>query len=121
MRGKLNDVSMKELDDPQELFIQLVLIEDQYNNNDAGIKVYKADLIAVALSVAPEKYQGVMATYQIHKGDTITLENLYTAMKTLFLTTKGKAASEENGGGEVALSGFNGNCHNYGEPGHPKF
>ena len=56
----------------------MITIEDEYNDNDAGIKVEKADLIAVALSVAPEKYQGVMATEQIQKVDAITLKNLRT-------------------------------------------
>ena len=65
MRGNLNDVIMKELDDPQELFDQLIATEDGYNNNNDRIKVKKSDLLAVALNVDPGKYQGVMATEQI--------------------------------------------------------
>ena len=76
--GNLNDVIMKDSDDPQETFNQLTAIKDKYNDNDAGIKVDKSDLISVALSVAPEKYQGVMAEEQIQKAGAITLENLCT-------------------------------------------
>ena len=99
----------------------MIAIEDEYNDNYAGIKFDKADPIAISLSVTPGNYQGVMDTEQIQKGDAITLEKIRTEMNTLVCTTKGKAASEDNGGGEVALAGFKGNCHNCGEPGHRKF
>ena len=121
MRGNLNDVIMKELDDPQELFDQLIATEDGYNNNNDRIKVKESDLLAVALNVDPGKYQGVMATEQIQKGDAITLESISTEIKTLFLTNMGKDDSEENVGGGVASFWFKGNCHNCGETGHCKF
>ena len=90
----MNDVIMKKSDDPQELFDKLTATENEYKKNDARIKVNKADLIVISLSVAPEKYQGVMASEHIQKVDAIALENLCTSTKTLFYTTKGKAASE---------------------------
>ena len=120
MRGKLNDVSMKQLYDPVDLFDQLIAIEDEYNDNYAGIKFDKADPIAISLSVTPGNYQGVMDTEQIQKSDAITLESLRTTMKTLFRTTKSKYEAEENGVGEVGLAWFKGKYHNYGEPDHFK-
>ena len=120
MTENLNYVSMKELDGPQELFNQLIETRDKYNGNYDGIKVNKDELIAVALSVSTENYQGVMDTEQIQKSDAITLESLRTTMKTLFRTTKSKYESEENGVGEVGLAWFKGKYHNYGEPDHFK-
>eukprot|EP00957_Ditylum_brightwellii_P123881 9443410-Ditylum_brightwellii.AAC.1 len=55
LRNKLNGVKMGTKDDPHELFDQLTKIESEYNDNNNGKKIELEDLIAVVVSVAPEK------------------------------------------------------------------
>jgi len=122
LRSKLNGVKMKNKDDPQELFDRLTKIESEYNDNDNGKKVELEDLIAVVVSVAPEKYQSILALEQVIKGEQVTLDDLKKVMKTLYRQAQGKSISEDNNDdGEMVLAGFKGNCHICGERGHRKF
>eukprot|EP00957_Ditylum_brightwellii_P166970 12710914-Ditylum_brightwellii.AAC.1 len=91
-------------DDPQEL---------ECNGNNNGKKVELEDLTAAVVSVAPEKYQSILALDQVIKGKNVTLDDLKKA--------QGKSISKENeDDGEVLLAGFKGNCHICGERGHHK-
>jgi hypothetical protein len=77
IRQKLNQVNMKKESDPAILFELLAVIEDQYD----GIGVTEeANLIAIVLDVATNKYQAVLTSEQSSKGDNLTLQDLETVM-----------------------------------------
>eukprot|EP00957_Ditylum_brightwellii_P095808 7299755-Ditylum_brightwellii.AAC.1 len=105
--------------DSQELFDQLTEIESEYNDNKNGKKVELEDLIAGVISVAPEKYQSILALEQVIKDENVTLDDLKKVMKTLYQQVQGKSISKENDDdNEVLLAGFKGNFHICGERGH---
>jgi hypothetical protein len=67
MRTRLSQVHMKAGDDPRVLFNQLATIQSAYNNTTR--KIDPADLIAVVLEKAPDKYQSILTAEQRHKGN----------------------------------------------------
>ena len=80
LRVMLNKVSLSNKAHPSKLFEQLSKIENRFNDPRNKIKIDPEELVACAVSAAPEKYQPVIAVQSQLKGDQLTLEDVETAM-----------------------------------------
>ena len=76
-RMMLNNVSMKNDDDPSVLFEQISQIQNHFGSAAHTIK--DGDLIATALAGAPSKYRSVLTTQQQILGADLTLNHLEDA------------------------------------------
>ena len=116
MRTRLNNVSMKNNQDPKVLFDQLASIENAYNTTTRQID--QDDLIAVVLEKAPKDYKSILTAEQRKQGVNLTLLDLESAMNDLFRTLHPNTAPS-NDDKEVALvAAFQGKCHYCKKPGH---
>jgi hypothetical protein len=113
----LNDVSMKNYDDPAILFEQLAEIEVAYTGTT--IKITEQDCIGVVFATAAEKYHSVLTSEQHTKGAGLTMDDLEYAMNQLWRQGGGNQKKHTgNDGGEMVLSAFVGTCYNLQEKGH---
>jgi hypothetical protein len=115
MRQRLNQVSMKNNQDPKVLFDQLASIENAYNT--ANRQIDQDDLIAVVLDKAPRDYKAVLTSEQRSKGIALTLADLESAMNDLYRTLHPQQASTKDNN-EFSLAAFSGMCHYCKKKGH---
>jgi len=83
--------------------------------------VDEADLMAVIFTVAPKKYQNVLASVQIEKGNSLSLEDLEAAMNQVFRQENAVKQKAEDRASEIALATVGGDtrkCYNCQEIGH---
>jgi hypothetical protein len=116
MHQKLNQITMRRGSNPPMLFEMLASIEDQYLV--PGMKLDEADLIAVVLDVAPDKYQSILTAEQSNKGNQLTLMDLEIIMCQHWRQFNWKKVSKKFDDGEVLLAAFNGKCCHCGKHGH---
>ena len=120
-RMMLNNVSMKNDDDPSVLFKQISQIQNCFGSAAHTIK--DGDLIATALAAVPSKYCSILTTEQQIWGADLTLNHLEDAMHQLFRQTnldhgKGNEKSKSDDNVEVALGAFDGVCYLCSKKGH---
>lgn len=122
MRTKLSKIKLSKDDNPRKLFEQLATVENMYNSTSQ--KIDQDDLIAVVLEKAPKMYASVLTTEQRIQGANLKLSDFSKAMNEQWRISGAgidEDDDDEEKNGEVALAGFNGNCHICGEYGHRKF
>ena len=78
LQQELNNVSMKNTDDPAVLFGKLAAIRNKYNN--AVQQVSAAQLMASAIRAAPRDYKVIITCEQRLHGTAVTLADLESAM-----------------------------------------
>lgn len=117
MRTRLNNVCMKNNQDPKVLFDQLASIENAYNT--ASRQIDQDDLIAVVLEKAPKDYKSILTAEQRKQGANLTLFHLEGAMNDLYRTLHPNTTPSNDDNKEVALvAAFQGKCHYCKKPGH---
>jgi hypothetical protein len=87
LRVKLSQVSMTLKDNPATIFEQLSVIKNQYCTMKQ--KIEEEDLIAIVISAAPKFYQTLLATEQLRLGSNIKIDDMRTAMNTLWRSIDG--------------------------------
>lgn len=88
-RQALNQIKMKTGEDPAVLFEQISAVRNRYKTQNQQLNT--EELIAVVLDAAPEKYQSVLTTTQLTKGDQRTLDDLEEAMVQHWCKVKKKS------------------------------
>jgi hypothetical protein len=116
-RRRINDVSMKNNDDPAILFEQLAEIEVDYAGKT--ITITEQDCIGVVFATAAEKYHSILTSEQRTNGADLTMDDLEDAMNQLRRQGGGSQRKHTgNYGGEMVLAAFGGACYNCQEKGH---
>jgi hypothetical protein len=116
-RRRLNDVSMKNNDDPAILCEHLAEIEVDYAGTT--IKITEQDCIGVVFATAAEKYHSILTSEQRTNGADLTMDDLEYGMKQL--RRQGGGSQKKHTGndiGEMVLAAFGGTCYNCQEKGH---
>jgi hypothetical protein len=121
LQDALHGVSMKKDEAPSELFENLKSIENRFASTTT--KVTEAELIAAALRrAAPSKYRAVLSCEQSLKGNALKLDDLEKAMTRQWRQERSSQhkddESDDDEGGEVSLSAFQGNCFKCKQKGH---
>ncbi|KAL7579262.1 hypothetical protein ACA910_011420 [Epithemia clementina (nom. ined.)] len=115
MRKMINNVSMKPHEDPATLFEQISAIENMFN-----VEIDDNDKVAIAMTAAPDEYQGILTSEQNRcaaAGTSATPDQIEYVMNTYWRNVHGKrlhnsAANEsaDKEGRELVLSTFDGEC-----------
>jgi hypothetical protein len=116
MRTRLNNVSMKNNQDPKVMFDQLASIENAYNT--ASRQIDQDDLIAVVLEKAPKEYKSILTAEQRVKGAKITLLDVESAINDLFRTLQPLTVPNTDEKEIALVAAFQGKCHYCKRPGH---
>ena len=118
LKRKLNKVFMKKKDHPKVLFEKIAAIDNIYKAN--GKALDEEDAIAVVLDKCPKAYAHVLASQEGIYGDQLKLKHLREAMTRQYRIVYGteKSSEDDDNGGELQLSAFNGTCYHCGEKGH---
>ena len=114
MRRKMNEVSMKNDDDPKVIFEQISTIRNHYAGS--GVVVEDEDLMASVMEKAPAQYASVLAVEERVKGNSLTLFHLEQAMRSQYRITKGR--KDKTNHKELSLTGFDGKCYKCNKTGH---
>ena len=116
---KLQEVSMKAREDPDNLFEQLAAISAWYDT--ATKKIAESSKIAIVLARSPEEYKSILSTEVTSKGNSLKLDDLQKVMKTYYRSKYGNSHSN-NGSvetSEIVLVGMEGVvCHKCKKKGH---
>ena len=138
--NELNDISMKETNYPDEMFNKIATVRQKYLKS----KVDEATYLNFAISVAPAYYTDVISYEVRTKNDSVTLEDLQSAMgkhyrlkrnkdqgtgnrantsdegsESVLLAAARKALDNKD---EAALTAFMKElCYKCGQPGHKAF
>ena len=114
MRRKMNEVSMKNDDDPKVIFEQISIIRNHYAGS--GVVVEEEDLMDSIMEKAPERYASVLAVEERVRGNTLTRTRLEQAMRSQYRIVKGR--KEKTNNRELLLTGFDGRCYKCNKVGH---
>ena len=115
LKRKLNQVDLKEYEDPKILFERIATIENEYRNTSSSLS--NADMIAIILEKALGKYASTLAMTQAANPTNLTLDDLQRAM-TLEYRLRTQGAKIDGNGKELAPSAFSGKCYKCGLVGH---
>jgi hypothetical protein len=110
LRSMLNEVSMKDSEDPSTLFEKVSAIQNCYDTDADHIE--EEELIAVIIGAAPEKYLSVITCEQRAKGDQMSLQDLEIVMYQLWCQSKGLIDQH------ITLAAFEGYCYKCKQQGH---
>eukprot|EP00957_Ditylum_brightwellii_P169697 12916186-Ditylum_brightwellii.AAC.1 len=92
---------MKRKDDPDMLFEQISGLQNRYNTT--SFQVSMEEQIATVLDKAPAEYSTVLTCKQRTRGQSLTMNNLQSAMAQLFCTMYGEKKGDKEAL-EVGLS-----------------
>ena len=115
MRQQLSKIRMKKGMNPLILFETLTSIQNQYLG--PGKKLPKEELIPIILDVAPEEYRAVLSSEKRMRRDTLTVEDLESAMMDEYRQMTRTQVKSSGTEGEMLLFG-QGVCYSCGSPGH---
>jgi hypothetical protein len=73
LQEELNDIKMKDRDDPAVLFGKIAKIKNKYNNTQ--VQARPEQLLAAVIRAAPKDYKAVLTMEQRAKGNFVTLAN----------------------------------------------
>ena len=124
LERKLQQVSMKEKEDPENLFDQIENIATWYDGGNR--KLEESKKLAVIMSKAHDEYQSVLATEATTKGNALAVDDLQKVMKTYYRNKYGVKESgsdgKSNNNGEFQLLVIPGlenmKCHMCKQKGH---
>ena len=114
MRRNMNEISMKNDDDPKVIFEQISTIRNHYAGS--GVVVEEEDLMASEMEKAPERYTSVLAVEERVRGNTLTLTHLEQVMRSQYQIVKGRRDKTKHK--ELSLTGFDGKCYKCNKVGH---
>jgi len=116
LRVELTEISMKENEDPSNLFEKIAEIENRYSQG--GYNVPQDEIIALVIEKVPECYQSALEAESRRLGAALTVNDLEECMDERWKIKKMKNGGDMNDDEEVALSGFSGKCFKCGKLGH---
>lgn len=117
LRMMLNKITMKEKDEPDKLFEQIGEVQQRYSA--ANMTVDEADLMAVVFTVAPKKYQAVLSSVQMEKGEDLDLDDLESTMNQVYRQESAVRKKSDEDSQEIALAAMTGQkCWYCQELGH---
>ena len=74
LERKLNQVDLKEYEDPKILFERIATIENEYRSTSSSLS--NEDMITTVLEKAPGKYASILAMTQAANPTNLTLDDL---------------------------------------------
>jgi len=104
IRRKLNQICMKDSQDPRILFEQIATFKNQARSS--GLAIAEEDLITIVLDKVPLQYAHVLATQQNIQGINLTLSHLKEAIRNQYRIVKGRIDDDNNFNEEIGLGGF---------------
>ena len=79
LRVQLNKLTLKEGEDPANLFESISTIKNRFDENNQNIDT--VDLVAAAISAAPSSYHSVLTNLQVTQATALTLEDVAKTMQ----------------------------------------
>ena len=110
----MNEVSMKNGDDPNVIFDQISTLRNHYAGS--GLVVEDKDLMVSVMGKAPERYTSIISVEKRVRGNTLTLTHLDQGMRSEYRTVKGRKDKTNQRG--LSLTGFDGKCYECNKVGH---